>query len=246
MTRRLGRALLAFGRLAVLTIPLGTATHLFSEAAGLGDASPGVLLSPHHWYLAALAFLALAIIGAVAGYEPDGRRRRERIARVVASLPDRGTGPRFIAASVALQLAFFAATQLAEGAPVAGGNLGLALAGALLASVAGAFAVHLFNARGGRRVDRAAADARPAPGANRRAAGPARATAHPHARHPQPAASGPLRDRPLNNHSPFFAEAFHVARSSGSLGICSSPHRGARRRYRVSQRDRHDERQARR
>jgi hypothetical protein len=147
MTRRLGRALLAFGRLAVLTIPLGTATHLFSEAAGLGDASPGVLLSPHHWYLAALAFLALAIIGAVAGYEPDGRRRRERIARVVASLPDRGTGPRFIAASVALQLAFFAATQLAEGAPVAGGNLGLALAGALLASVAGAFAVHLFNAR---------------------------------------------------------------------------------------------------
>lgn len=123
--------------LAALTTPFATLAHLAAEAASLGGSSPRVLLSPHHAYLAALNVAAAIALPVALGLFSRSAERRRRIALFVASLPGRGRGPAFAAATLSLQLGFFATTQLLEGDPIAAGHLALGLLAALFASLAG-------------------------------------------------------------------------------------------------------------
>jgi hypothetical protein len=123
------------------TAPLGIAAHLFSELVGLGwhdDAD--VAFSTRHGYLALIALGALVALALVLRAIPRGDRR-ERIASVIAALPFRGNGPRFVALSFAAQFAFFAVTQIGEGCPLCSGDVFTGVLAAALAALCGALAV---------------------------------------------------------------------------------------------------------
>jgi protein-S-isoprenylcysteine O-methyltransferase Ste14 len=139
------RAPLAF---FAFTAPLGILAHFIAEFAGLGAYDgANVVFSARHGYLIAIAALALVAFAAIALRSPD-RSRRERIEAIIESLPFRGTGANFVALSFAAQFSFFAATQIAEGCPLASGDVFAGALAAAFAALAGAF----FVALGKRRI----------------------------------------------------------------------------------------------
>jgi len=138
------RALAAF---AALTIPFGIVAHLASEFFGLGwrdDAD--VAFSLRHLYLAILALASLAAL-AFALRTTARAGRSTAVADLIAALPLRGRGARFIALSFLSQFAFFAITQIGEGAPLQSGNVALGIAAAAVAALAGAIAVAVGKRR---------------------------------------------------------------------------------------------------
>jgi hypothetical protein len=145
--RRSGDAFAALVFFA-FTAPLGVLAHLVAEFAGLGAYDgANVVFSARHSYLAAIAALAFVAFVTLALCCP-ARSRRERIDSIVAGLPFGGNGARFIVLSFAAQFAFFAATQIAEGCPLASGDVFAGAIAAAFAALAGA----VFVALGKRRV----------------------------------------------------------------------------------------------
>jgi hypothetical protein len=141
------RSLPAYIVFAALTIPFGIAAHLLAERAGLGYHDDAELLfSGRHLYLAALAAVSSASLLGMIGVVPNADRRR-MAACLAADLPFAGRGFRFLALSFTAQFGFFVVTQYAEGDPLQGGNLGIGLIAASLASVVGSVVISLCKAR---------------------------------------------------------------------------------------------------
>jgi hypothetical protein len=132
---------------AALTIPFGIAAHLIAELAGLGYHDDAELVfSAQHWYLAALAAASLASLLGLVSVIPYADRRRI-VACLAADLPFAGQGFRFFALSFTGQFGFFVITQYAEGDPLRGGNLGVGLIAASIASAIGSLVITLCKAQ---------------------------------------------------------------------------------------------------
>jgi hypothetical protein len=143
-SRRSLRSALVF---FAFTTPLGIAAHLVSEFAALGRHDDlAIVLSPRHAYLGVLAVMAACAL-ALALRRVPADERRACVERLVAGLPFGGRGVRFTAVSFAAQFAFFALTQLGEGAPLSGGNVLAGVLAAALAAAIGALAVVLGQRR---------------------------------------------------------------------------------------------------
>jgi hypothetical protein len=141
------RSLPAYIVFAALTVPFGIAAHLLAELAGLGYHDDAELVfSAQHWYLAALAAASLASLLGLVGMIPHADRRRI-VACLAADLPFAGQGCRFFALSFSAQFGFFIITQYAEGDPLRGGNLGIGLIAAFIASAIGSLVITLCKAR---------------------------------------------------------------------------------------------------
>jgi membrane associated rhomboid family serine protease len=129
------------------TAPVGVVAHLVSEFAGLGwhdDAD--IIFSARHAYLLAIALAACAgLLIAIQAVAP--RKRRERVAALVETLPFHGSGPIFTALSFVTQFAIFAVTQLGEGCPLCDGDVVVGVTAAALAALAGALAISLCRRR---------------------------------------------------------------------------------------------------
>lgn len=137
-SRAAARALVVF---AALTTPFATLSHLAAEAASLGEASLRVLLSPHHAYLVLLNAAAAVALALALDLRASTSERRRRIALLVAALPGRGHGAVFFVCAVGTQLLFFVTTQLAEGDPIARGDVILGFLAAVLTSIVGAIVI---------------------------------------------------------------------------------------------------------
>jgi hypothetical protein len=136
--------------LALLTVPLGLAVHLFAELVEFGAGDLALVASPRHAYL--WATLASGLIAGLLAVRVLGVREALRRAHLLGSaLPGRGKGAGFLAASFAAQFAVFALTQAAEGDPMAGGSLALGLTAAVAGAAVSALAVSFL----GRRLARA-------------------------------------------------------------------------------------------
>lgn len=75
------------------------------------------------------------------GFFAGASERRRRIGLMAHALPFDGRGPRFFAFSAALQLAFFALTQVGEGCPLCKGDALVGVVAAIVASVIGSWAL---------------------------------------------------------------------------------------------------------
>src|SRR5260370_20786288 len=124
--------LTAYAVFLALTIPFGIAVHLIAELAGLGTHDDGDLIfSSRHYYLAALAGVALASLFGLFGSLP--REGRHRLAtQLIARLPFDGRGLRFLLFSFCTQFGFFCVTVFGEGNPLQGDHLGIGIIAALI------------------------------------------------------------------------------------------------------------------
>ena len=123
-------------------VPLAIITHLLAELAATG--APSDAFAWRHAYMLPLFAGSLVAFIATLGY---GRGRREFVRRSAltrAALRRVGTtaGVRdlFLA-----NLAFFAATQMLEGVPIAAGSVAIGLAAAALGSLVAAFVVFMLG-----------------------------------------------------------------------------------------------------
>ncbi len=135
--------LLAF---AAATVPFAIGAHLLSEIAALGrEHAASVILSARHLYFVALGLGSIAVLGAIARFA--GGSGSVRAAELLASLPFGGRGLRFAGLTFAVQIAFYAATQYAEGCPVWGGDIVAGLLTALFAAAIASLLLALLERR---------------------------------------------------------------------------------------------------
>jgi hypothetical protein len=137
-------SLLAF---AATALPLAIFAHLAGEVAGLGEQSRlAAVFSGRHAYFLALglaAFIAVRTIVMSAG----GASNASRLEGLLRALPFGGRGARFAALTFAVQLAFFAVTQIAEGCPLCGGDVAAGVLTAILVAAIGSVLLALCERR---------------------------------------------------------------------------------------------------
>lgn len=137
-------SLLAF---VATTLPLAILAHLAGELAGLGEQSRFVVVfSGRHAYFVGLGLAALFAFRAIA--RSAGRVPSEiRLEGLLRALPFGGRGARFAALTFAAQLAFFVATQIAEGCPLCGGDVAVGVCAAIVVAAIGSVLLALCERR---------------------------------------------------------------------------------------------------
>jgi hypothetical protein len=128
----------------LLVLPFAIVVHLASEALALG-AQP---IAPDFWlrhaYLMVPLALALWSFRVTVGLGVPHAETIRRCALVRAQLRRAGSGSTILAFTLA-NLAFFAVTQLLEGAPIATASIGVGLAVAVIGSLLSALIIYFWG-----------------------------------------------------------------------------------------------------
>jgi hypothetical protein len=132
------RDFLTLAGLAAGVVPLAIIVHLAAELAA--TAGPADAFAWRHAYMVPLFFGSLAAFAAALGF---GRGRREFVRRsaVTRAAWRRAGATACVRDLFAINLAFFAATQLLEDVPIAAGSIAVGLAVAAAGSLLAAFLV---------------------------------------------------------------------------------------------------------
>ncbi len=135
---------------AALVVFGAIAAHLCSEFAGMGADSGAIAFSSRHLYLALAALAALAVavreISGFVGAAANGRDRKRLAEMSLATLPWRG-GRRFVLFTALLQFGIGGLTEIGEGCPLCGHDIGAGVVGAVVGALLLALATRLLARR---------------------------------------------------------------------------------------------------
>ena len=125
-------------------------SHLLAEALGMGEASDSVAFSPRHIYLGVALLAALGVVAqqilTLLRTAQSGRDAK-RLAEIgLRTLPFAGR-TRFVIFTAALQFALAWSTEIGEGCPLCGHDVGAGFAGALFGAIVAALFVRLLARR---------------------------------------------------------------------------------------------------